>query len=85
MFNLWYGMTFGPSELTWQSNRVVALRLNKFVFEGFGATSEAHQMIDEKISAFSDAFVKLATGTFPHVIMDDMRSIVDANVRRLSA
>jgi hypothetical protein len=85
MFNFWYGMTFGPSELNWQSQRVVALRLNKFVAEGFGSSSEAHQMINEKVSAFADAALKLARGTFPHVVMDDLRSIVDENVKRLSA
>ena len=85
MFNFWYGIIFGPSELNWQSQRVVALRLNKFALEGFGASSEADQMINEKVSAFSDAVIKLATGTFPYVVMDDLRSIVDENVKRLTA
>jgi hypothetical protein len=85
MFDLWYGLIFGPAELNWQSQRVVALRLNKFTVEGLGASSEAHQMINEKVSAFSDAAIKLATGTFPHVVMGDLRSIVDENVKRLSA
>jgi hypothetical protein len=85
MINFWYGMTFGPGELTWLSQRVVALRLNKFALEGVGAFSEAHQMVEEKVSAFSDAARKLATGTFPHVVMGDLRSIVDANLTRLSA
>jgi hypothetical protein len=85
MFDFWYKMTFGPGELTWQSQRVVALRLSKFATEGFGASAEAHQMIDEKLSAFSDAAMKLATGTFPHVVLDELQSIVDQNVMRLSA
>lgn len=85
MFNFWYGMTFGPSELNWQSQRVVALRLNKFAWEGFGASSEASQMINEKVSAFSDAAMKLASGTFPHVVMSELQAIVDENVKRLSA
>jgi hypothetical protein len=85
MINFWYGITFGPSELTWLSQGVVALRLNKFASEGFGAFAEAHQMVNEKVSAFSDAVMKLAMGTFPHVVMGDLRSIVDENVKRLSA
>jgi len=85
MFNFWYEIAFGPSELNWQSQRVVALRLNKFAWEGLGASSEAHQMINEKVSAFSDAAMKLATGTFPYIVMQELRSIVDENVKRLSA
>lgn len=85
MFNFWYHITFGPSELTWLSQEVVALRLNKFAWEGFGAFDEAHQMVNEKVAAFSDAALKLATGTFPHVVMGDLRLIVDENVKRLSA
>jgi hypothetical protein len=85
MFDFWYGMIFGPSELNWQSQRVVALRLNKFALEGFGASPEAHHMISEKVSAFSDAVMKLATGTYPHVVMHDLQAIVDENVKRLSA
>jgi hypothetical protein len=85
MFDFWYGITFGPSELNWQAQRVVTLRMNKFATEGIGASSEAHQMINEKVSAFSEAAMKLATGTFPHIVMEDLRSIVDENVKRLSA
>ena len=85
MFKFWYGMIFGPSELNWQSQRVMALRFNKFALEGFGASTEACKMIEEKVSAFSDAAMKLATGTYPHVVMDDLRTIVDENVKRLSA
>jgi hypothetical protein len=81
MYNFWYGM----SELNWQSQLVVALRLSKFATEGLGASSEAHQMIDEKMTAFSDAAMKLASGASPHVVMAELRSIVDANVKRLSA
>jgi hypothetical protein len=85
MIKFWYGITFGPSELTWLSQGVVALRLNKFALEGIGAFPEANQMINEKVSAFSDAAMKLAMGTFPHVVMGDLRSIVDENMKRLSA
>lgn len=85
MINFWYGVTFGPSELGWLSQGVVALRLNKFALEGFGASSEAQQMVNEKMSAFSNAGMKLAMGTFPHVVMGDLRSIVDENVKRLTA
>ena len=85
MINFWYGITFGPAELTWLSQGVVALRLNKFALEGSGALSEAHEMVNEKLSAFSDAVMKLAMGTFPHIVMADLRSIVDQNVKRLAA
>jgi hypothetical protein len=84
MLDMWHEMIFGPGALTWQSQRVVTLRLNKFACEGFAASSEARQMVDEKLSAFSSAAIKLATGTFPHVVLRDFRSVVDENVARLS-
>jgi hypothetical protein len=84
MLDMWYEMIFGPSTLAWQSQRVVALRLNRFACEGFAASSEARQMVDEKLSAFSHAAMKLTTGTFPHVVLRDFRSVVDENVARLS-
>lgn len=85
MVTRWYDFTVGPSHPAWQSQRVVALRLSKFAVEGIGASSEAHQMMSEKVSAFSDAAMKLATGTFPHVVMNDLRAIVNENVTRLTA
>jgi hypothetical protein len=62
-----------------------ALRLSKFALEGAGAADEFHQMIDEKVAAFSDAAMKLASGTYPHVVMNNLRAVVDGNVKRLSA
>jgi hypothetical protein len=85
MLDLWYQMVFGPSELNWQSQRVVALHCNKFAWEGFGASAEACKMVDEKFIAFLDAGMKLATGTFPHVVVKDLRVIVYENLKRLSA
>ncbi|MCW2318100.1 hypothetical protein SAMN06265338_101157 [Rhodoblastus acidophilus] len=84
MLDFWYGMTFGPSELAWQSQRVLALRFNKFIVEGFGAADEAHRMVIEKVFAFSEATAKLSVGVFPHVVMKDIQTVVDENVERLS-
>lgn len=78
-------LSAGSTGLFWQSNRVIALRMNKFAAEGMGASTEARDMIAEKMEAFSSAAMKLATGTFPHVVMSDLREVVDANVRRLTA
>ena len=85
MIDFLYAITFGPMELMWQSQRVVSLRLNKFALQDAGSSLEADLMVNEKLSAFSDAAMKLAMGTFPHVVMQGLRSIVDENVVRLSA
>jgi hypothetical protein len=85
MFDFFYAITFGPIELMWQSQRVVSLRLNKFALQDVGSSSEANLMVNEKMAAFSDAAMQLATGTYPHVVMQGLRSIVDENVERLSA
>jgi hypothetical protein len=85
MIDFLYAITFGPIELMMQSQRVVSLRLNMFALQGPEASSEANLMVNEKLSAFSDAAMKLATGTYPHVVMQGLRSVVDNNVARLSA
>jgi len=85
MVDFWHEMVFGQSELNWKSQRVIALRCNKFAFDFFDARAEAYKMVDEKVLAFSDAAMKLATGTFPHVVMADLRMVVDQNLTRLSA
>ncbi|MCW2318393.1 hypothetical protein SAMN06265338_1144 [Rhodoblastus acidophilus] len=85
MVDFWHEMVFGQSELNWKAQRVIALRFNKFAFDFFDARTEAYKMVDEKVLAFSDAAMKLASGTFPHVVMADLRMVVDQNLERLSA
>jgi hypothetical protein len=77
-----FDMMLDTSSLSWQCQRVITLRMAQFAKHG-PASPEFTSMISEKVAAFTSAGLKLATGTFPDVVMADIRKVVDDNVLRL--
>jgi hypothetical protein len=65
--------------------RVVGLRLSNISGRGPAATLEAHRMVAEKVSAFTEAASTLMTGGSAQMIIRRYRSHVQANERRLMA
>ena len=55
MLNPWFGLTFQATQLTWEAQGVMVLRLMKLAGGGSAAQSEAGIMITEKVAALSKA------------------------------
>lgn len=71
--------------LTMEASRVIALRMQVFMLGGPGALQEADLMIDEKARAFKKALIDLSNGVPQSNVRSDIRSVVQANIRRLAA
>lgn len=71
--------------LTMEASRVIALRMQLFMLGGAGALQEADLMVKEKTTAFNKAMVDLSNGVPQSSVRSDIRTVVQANIRRLAA
>jgi hypothetical protein len=80
----WLDLTLNTAFLGLETQRVVGLRLMKLAAGGTAAQTEAQLMVTEKMAAFAEAAVTLATGGSAHKVLRRYRTHVRANERRLS-
>jgi hypothetical protein len=80
----WLDLTMNAAFLGFETQRVVGLRLMKLAAGGTAAQTEAQLMVTEKMAAFAEAAVTLATGGSAHKVLRRYRTHVQANERRLS-
>ena len=84
MLTNWYRYASAAVLLSFEAQRVIALRLVVLAAGGSSAQSEAQRMMVEKTVAFLRAWTLLALGRSPTSILRHYRSRVRANERRLS-
>jgi hypothetical protein len=70
--------------LALEAQTVIGIRLTQLSCGGPTAGVEAQRMVSEKVSAFAEAAVLLATGGSVHEVVRGYRGHVQANVRRLT-
>ncbi len=80
----WLDLTLNTAFLGLETQRVVGLRLMKLAAGGTAAQTDAQLMVTEKMAAFAEAAVTLATGGSAHKVLRRYRTHVRANERRLS-
>ena len=71
--------------LALESSEVVGLRVAKLARGGVDAQTEAHLLVNEKISAVFDSSMRLVCGATTGDVIDRFREKVAANILRLSA
>lgn len=76
---------FQTSDLLFQSQRVIGLRLAKLSIGGREDQREAFQMIDEKVKASIDSSRILMAGGSSSMVLAHYSKLVADNVKRLSA
>jgi hypothetical protein len=84
MLKPWLDLTLHAAFLGMETQRVVGLRLMKLAAGGTAAQAEAQLMVTEKVAAFAEAAVTLATGGSAGTVLRRYRTHVQANERRLS-
>jgi len=67
-----------------ESNRVIGLRMAKLMRGGKAAQREARRMVSEKVFAAAKAGTSLMAGASSDRIVEQYRSKVAANAKRLS-
>lgn len=81
MFGPWFNFVMLAAE----SQQVIALRLAKLAYGGMNSYDEAYLMCAEKIAEARAAAISLQGGASMDSIVMAYRSVVQANVARLSA
>src|SRR5262249_31466993 len=84
MYGKWVKLALDTSLLAFECQLVVGLRLMKLTLGGPAASREANRMVAEKLTAFEEAAVKVATGGTTRSVVKGNRRKVRANGRRLS-
>lgn len=80
MFRTWMKM----AALGWDSQHVIALRLEKLAKGGPGAATEAQRMVSEKMLEAGKAAITLATGGSMGSVVASYHRRVRSNKNRLS-
>ena len=75
---------FAFAMLAFEAQKVVELRLVKLALGGPAAQAEAHQMVNEKISAVIEAAGSLMLGGSPDTVVARYREHVAENTKRLT-
>ncbi|GMO35347.1 MULTISPECIES: hypothetical protein [Bradyrhizobium] len=70
--------------LALESNRVIGLRIAKLMRGGKAAQREAHRIVSEKMVAAAKASTSLMAGASGDKIVEQYRTMVAANAKRLS-
>lgn len=78
----WMKLATDASMLAVESQAVIWARLMQ-IAQGRGSAAENMLMVTEKVSAFAEAAVTVATGGTAHKVVRGYRRRVKANVRRL--
>jgi len=82
MFVPWFQLSYSASLLAMESQAVIWTRLTQIAL-GQGTPAESMLMVTEKVAAFSEAMLTLASGGSAHTVVKDYRRHVKANVKRL--
>lgn len=90
--NPWIALTLRATQLAWEAQQVIVLRLMRLALPGAPAKSEAGRMVSEKVAAFVEAQAAAATGTIAGgdghrvatKVLNTYRKRVRKNKRRLS-
>lgn len=80
MFRLWYDV----ATLSFEAQRVMALRLMKLAMGGKQAHAEANRMVTEKVAASMTAAATLLGGGTGYAVVRQVQRRVRSNSRRLS-
>ena len=84
MLGMWFALAADGARLGFETQRVIGLRLLRLGGGGAAAQTEASRMVTEKMTAFTEAAVTIATGGCPRKVIRRYRARVKANARRLS-
>jgi len=84
MYGKWVKLALDTSLLAFECQLVIGLRLMKLTLGGPAASREANRMVAEKLTAFEEAAVKVATGGTTRSVIKGYRRKVRANRRRLT-
>ena len=84
MLLTWMSYGYDAAMLTWESQRVIGMRMAKLGAGGPGAAMEATLMVNEKIAAAMKAGATIAAGGSSHKVIRDYRREVGKNIRRLN-
>jgi len=82
MLESWMRLATDTILLTLEAQSVIGLRLAQIAM-GQGTPAEAQLMMTEKMFAFMDAAMTVATGGSAHAVVENYRRRVQANARRL--
>jgi hypothetical protein len=82
MLGPWMKLTTDAALLGLEAQSVIGLRLSQ-IANGQGTLAEAQRMVTEKMLAFMDAALIVATGGSAEAIVEGYRKRVQANARRL--
>ncbi|RVU21077.1 hypothetical protein [Methylobacterium oryzihabitans] len=83
MFGPWMQLGLATTQLAFEAQTVIAMRLAKLSLGGPAAGVEAQRMVSEKVMAAMEAAATLATGGSASTVVKDYRRHVRANARRL--
>ncbi len=80
----WWSYSLDLTSAALEAQHVIALRSAKLAKGGKAAAAEGHLMVTEKIAASAEAAATLASGGSPVAVLNRYRSLMRANIRRLS-
>ena len=75
-------LTLDAALLTMEAQTVISIRCTQLAL-GRGTLAETQLMVTEKMLAFTEAGLTLATGGSAHTVVSGYRKHVSANVKRL--
>jgi len=81
---MWFALTTDGARLGLEAQHVIGLRLLRLGGGGAAAQTEVSRMVTEKMTAFTEAAMTMATGGCPRKVIRRYRARVKANARRLS-
>jgi geranylgeranyl pyrophosphate synthase len=82
--NPWWKFSTDVALASFETQRVIGLRMLKLAAGGPAAKVEAQRMVAEKTAAWTEAAVILAAGGSAHNVLQHCRTIIRANERRLT-
>jgi hypothetical protein len=82
MIGLWIRLASDTILLAMEAQIVIGLRLGQIAM-GRSSLAENQLMVSEKLLAWAEAAMTVATGGSPHKVVDGYREKVRANTKRL--
>jgi hypothetical protein len=83
MLKTWFMLAAEGARLGIEAQQVIGLRVIRIAAGGTAAQNEMLRMMTEKLAAFTEATVTLATGGSTRKVVRRYRARVKANARRL--
>jgi hypothetical protein len=88
VWNDWFELSVQATQLAWEAQNVIALRLMRMAAGGHPGHSEAQRMVTEKIAAAVEAQAAAFGGSDGHEVTKKVMGVykkrVRGNVRRLT-